>query len=175
MPGRMISVTRARDAVVIASLALALATPAVAAAAPAGDEYVPSVPKAAGKELVANPKQGSGASVLEPQVRGAETASGGSSGKPDKKNDSGTKRKTVKQIVAHTGQDSGSGGDSGGTIFNPVILLVIAGVIAAGAGMIIRRRHGDSGDAGGAPRPAPPPSARPTPDGEIVAGGDKPA
>jgi hypothetical protein len=49
-------------------------------------------------------------------------------------------------------------------------------VIVAAAGMTLRGRHGGGDDRGGEPGrddPGRRPNARPTPDGEIVAGGDE--
>src|SRR5215207_10611303 len=55
----------------------ALAAPAFAA--PAGSEYVPNVPKAAGEEILFG-KQGPGGTILSPEVRGADPANTSASG-----------------------------------------------------------------------------------------------
>lgn len=135
---------------------VALAAPALAA--PAGDEYLPQVPKAAGKELATG--QNGGGTILEPAVRGAGQNGGGSG---DPADGAGALR------PASAG-DSGSGSSA---LFDPIVLLVIAGVVAATAGMMLRRRQAD-GPApegpGGTPRETS--SERPTPDGRIVNGED---
>jgi hypothetical protein len=152
-----------------------------APATPSGDEYLPKVPKAAGKEVVANPEQGAGASVLEPTIRGASSSSAsegssGSSGEAAKQENQPAAEKRKRQptqapIVPASADDE----SSGSTLFNPIILLVIAGVVAAAVGMTLRRRHGeepaDRGQAVAAEAKGP----HPTPDGEIVAGGDEAA
>jgi hypothetical protein len=160
-------------------ISVALAAPAYAA--PAGDEYLPKVPKAEGKEVVANPKQGAGASVLSPSVRGAtpptasatSDSSHTSSGAEKQPKDKHAKRaKPSANTVAPASSSSDGGGSA---IFNPIILLVIAGVIAAAAGMTLRRRQdgGDQPSDGEGDAPDHTKHARPTPDGEIVASGEK--
>jgi hypothetical protein len=171
------------------SISIALATPAFAE--PAGDEYLQSVPKAQGKEVIANPEQRAGASVLSPPVRGSEepstseTGQTGSSAGDEKrpttkpaKNDE--KRPTTKpakkaKILANPAAPAQSPSDGGGSnIFNPIVLLVIAGVIAAAAGMTLRRRQdGPKEIDGGERAPEQMKNARPTPDGEIVASSEK--
>jgi hypothetical protein len=166
--------------------AIALLSPSLAAGAPSGDEYLPKVPKAAGKEVVANPEQKEGASVLEPAIRGSEptdtteetSGSSGSSGssepaaspqKTKKSADKEEKRESAQASILPSSDDDDS---SGSVLFNPIILLVIAGVVAATVGMILRRRQDErseraerEGDGARGPHP--------TPDGEIVAGGDE--
>jgi Mg-chelatase subunit ChlI len=184
------------------SISIALATPALAA--PAGDEYLESVPKAQGKEVIANPKHRAGASVVSPPVRGSaeprtrETGQTGSSAGDEKgpstkpaKNDekrattkpakNDEKRATTKpakaaKILANPAAPAGSPSESGGnSIFNPIVLLVIAGVIAAAAGMTLRRRQDGPEDQIDVREHAPEQmkNPRPTPDGEIVAGSEK--
>ena len=168
--------------------AIALLAPSLAAAAPSGDEYLPKVPKAAGKEVVANPEQKEGASVLEPTIRGSEptetteetSGSSESSGssepaaspqKPKKPADKEEDREPAQASIVPSGSDDDDS-SGGSTLFNPIILLVIAGVVAATVGMILRRRQDEGserpereGDGARGPHP--------TPDGEIVAGGDE--
>jgi hypothetical protein len=161
-----------------------------ALAAPSGDEYLPKVPKAAGKEVVGNPEQGAGASVLEPTIRGASSssASEGSSGSSVSSGSSGASGEATKQekqpaaekrnrqptqapIVPASAEDD----SSGSTLFNPIILLVIAGVVAAAVGMTLRRRQGEEPAGRGEAVTDEAKGPRPTPDGEIVAGGDEAA
>jgi hypothetical protein len=155
--------------------------------APSGEEYLPTVPKAAGKEVVANPEQGAGASVLEPTIGGASSSSAsegsgvssgssGSSGEATKqqKQPPGEKRKrqpTEAPIVPASAEDD----SSGSTLFNPIILLVIAGVGAAAVGMTLRRRQVEEPAGRGEAVADETKGPRPTPDGEIVAGGDEAA
>jgi hypothetical protein len=162
-----------------------------ALAAPSGDEYLPKVPKAAGKEVVGNPEQGAGASVLEPTIRGASSssASEGSSGSSVSSGSSGSttdeatkqekqpaaekrnRQPTQAPIVPASAEDD----SSGSTLFNPIILLVIAGVVAAAVGMTLRRRQGEERAGRGQAVADEAKGPRPTPDGEIVAGGDEAA
>jgi hypothetical protein len=138
-----------------------VASPALAA--PAGDEYLPKVPKAAGKELATG--ENGGGTVLEPAVRGAGQNGGGQKG--------GDPAGTVNGgLLQPASADSGSGSSA---LLDPIVLLVIAGVVAATAGMMLRRRQADE------PLPAGPAdggggasSERPTPDGRIVNGDDGP-
>ena len=60
---------RCKGLFLAAVILLALAAPAFAA--PAGSEYVPKVPKAAGEEILRG-KQGPGGTILSPEVRGAD-------------------------------------------------------------------------------------------------------
>jgi hypothetical protein len=59
-------------------------------------------------------------------------------------------------------------------LLNPIVLLMVAAVIAAAVGMILRRRHiGEDGDP--EPRPAQSSPGPKTPDGEIVSKRDRTA
>jgi hypothetical protein len=150
-----LTIQRTLKGLFLAGLAsLALAVPALAA--PAGKEYLPKVPKSAGQQVVAHGTEGPGGTVLEPKARGAGGKNGGDS----------------KADPNATGAvDTSSGDDSGSTIFNPIVLLMIAGVIAGAVGMTLRRRQGSRPATEGNPETDVQPRARPTPDGEIVAGG----
>jgi hypothetical protein len=148
-----------------ATLCLALAAPALAA--PAGDEYLPKVPKAAGKGVIANPEQGAGASVVAPPVRG----SGNDTSSDNKAKDSKPNTDAVSIEPVGTSSDSG---DDGSTLLSPVILLMIAGVLCVAAGMIVRRRRGTVSERGAeANREQRRKTAPPTPEGEIVGSGEK--
>jgi hypothetical protein len=163
----------------LSAAAVLLAITAPALAAPSGDEYLPKVPKAAGKELAAG-QDGAGGSILEPAVRGAGNGDSGSSGNGDSgssgKGDSGSSGKgdsadgdpPASSGVASPA--SSSDDDSGASaLLDPVVLLVIAGVIAATVGMTLRRRQTalDRPAASGDDAPRKPTSERPTPDGGI--------
>jgi hypothetical protein len=158
--------------------------PASATAAPSGDEYLPKVPKAAGKEVLADPQPEAGGSVLAPEIRGAPSTDSNDSSQPSESSESPAKAKKPAEdkskskesndlAIAPADSDSDDN-SSGGTVVNPIILLVIAGVVAAAAGMTLRRRRADEqpGAEKGHGGPAEP---HPTPDGEIVAGGDEAA
>jgi len=151
----------ARPLLAATAIFAALATPALAA--PAGDEYLPKVPKAAGKEL-ATGQNGDG-TILEPAVRGAGQNGDGAGGGGDPAQGSGSLRPAA-------AGDSGSGSSA---LLDPIVLLVIAGVVAATAGMMLRRHQADGevpASPGGTPRGTS--SERPTPDGRIVNGEDGP-
>jgi hypothetical protein len=171
----------------LSAAAVLLAITAPALAAPSGDEYLPKVPKAAGKELAAG-QDGAGGSILEPEVRGAGNGDSGSSGNGNSgssgKGDSGSSGKgdsgsSGKGDSADGDPPASSGvaspasssdDDSGASaLLDPVVLLVIAGVIAATAGMTLRRRQTalDRPAASGDDAPRKPTSERPTPDGGI--------
>jgi hypothetical protein len=127
---------------------------APALAAPAGDEYLPKVPKSAGKGVVATPQGGAGSTILEPKTRGANQG-------------------TADGATGSSSDDSGGGS----TLLDPVILLIVAGVIAAAVGMFLRTRQGaeedvapeDAAQAQGDTSTAAT-TERPTPVGEIVGG-----
>lgn len=144
--------------------AVSLALAANALGAVAGDEYVPSVPGAAGKEVVRNGEKGSpGSSILSPEVRGS---------KSDSKSGDGSDSEDENGVA---GAASSGGGDSGagGTLTDPVALLVIFGVGAATLAMTLRRRRSPEAETAGGPAGRNPGSHPPPPDGEIV-GGEQP-
>lgn len=134
---------------------MALALVGTAAGAPAGDEYLPQVPKAAGKGVVAGEETGPGATILSPEVRGREGADAA---------------ELMRQAASPdgSGESSDDSGGAGDTLLDPVVLLLIAGVAAATVGMTLRRRQALAHEPGpeGAAREAG--SAPPTPSGEIV-------
>jgi hypothetical protein len=147
----------------LSAAAVLLAITAPALAAPSGDEYLPKVPKAAGKELAAG-QDGAGGSILEPAVRGAGNGDSGSSGKGDSADGDPPASSGVASPASSSDDDSGAS-----ALLDPVVLLVIAGVIAATAGMTLRRRQTalDRPAASGDDAPRKPTSERPTPDGGI--------
>jgi hypothetical protein len=120
------------------------------------------VPKGAGKELSAG-RSGPGGTILEPAVRGAQQ-----SGTGDQQGGDSDQQEGDSPDSAALGTPASSSGDSGASaLLDPVVLLVIAGVIAATVGMTLRRRQTtlDRAATGDAPRTQP--SERPTPDGGI--------
>jgi hypothetical protein len=161
-------------------LAATLAFSSAALAAPAGDEYLPKVPDAAGSaapakggNLTADP----GETTTTTDTGTSASGTGGTKGNGDqrqdgKKSDAGS---TPKPAAATDTSSSGGGGSSGLIV---LVLIVVAVIVVAG-GMILRRRAGltegddDDDDRGDGSGPGGTPSARPTPDGEIVAGREK--
>jgi hypothetical protein len=62
------------------------------------------------------------------------------------------------------------------TLFDPVVLLIVGGVIVIATGMtLVVRRRGDEAPGQHDPRPrGTAATAPPTPEGEIVSGGERP-
>jgi len=145
---------RRKIAGLCAAATLSLAVAPSALAAPAGDEYLPKVPQS-----------------------GAHPSGSGSSASED--TGKSKKDKTEQQVVPVGSSGGSDGGDSSGSIFlNPIVLLIIAAVIAVAVGMTLRRRSVDEDDpeSPGAPGPAVRREAGPrTPDGEIATGRDRTA
>jgi hypothetical protein len=131
---------------------ISLAVTAPALAAPAGSEYVPKVPKAAGEEILRG-KQGPGGTVLSPEVRG-------------------NGRTTNSAQTSSSGDDDVSRGaaapGAADTLLDPVVLLLVAGVGAAALSMTLRQRRYVSEDPEADRMASDPDSAPATPDGEIV-------
>jgi hypothetical protein len=138
--------------------------------APAGDEYIPRIPKASGGEVVAGEGNGPGSTILQPALRGTHK---------DRNEDPGPS----------PGSGPGSGPPSGtasgerssavlGTLGDPLVLLILMGVIGLAIAMTLRGRRTatlgpppNSDDDEESLRRSGSPS---TPDGEIVDGGDEP-
>jgi hypothetical protein len=171
----------ALTSLIAAALCAALAAPAVGG--PAGDEYQLKVPKASGESESHN--RGSGASeetssssettTTDSETQGAAPAGGGG-GDPGKGEGAEAKKDPDPAPTPISGAPASSSDDSSdSTLFSPVALLLIAGVLIAVVGMTLRRRNtgGDERQEGtGASRPERG-KTPPTPDGEIVAGGDQ--
>jgi len=134
--------------------AISLVFAAAAHGASAGDEYVPFVPGAAGKQVVGDGQSGPGSSILSPEVRGSGSDSG-SDGQDSEQTSSG--------------QDSSG---AAGTLTDPVALLVIVGVGTATLAMTLRRRRSLEGEPAADLAARDSGSSPPTPDGEI-AGSDE--
>lgn len=144
---------------------ISLAATAPALGASAGDEYVPKVPSAAGDEAAASDSGGSGTAGVAP-VTGS-TGGKFSKGKKQGK-DSGPQAGATPTEAGSSGDDSSGVLD---TLLDPIVLLLIAGVIVTALGMTLRRKQGGDEDAKAARAPRDPATTPPTPDGEIVAGG----
>ncbi len=144
----MLSIPPKATAILVGLVPIVLLLSAAPAGADsAGSEYLPQVPTATGHQALGQGAKGQ-------RSTGAPNA--GSTSSPV--------------------SGGGSGGDSSGpadTILNPIVLFLLAGVLAIGAGMILIRRppRDGPGSPTGEARREPPA----TPDGEIVgAGGDAP-
>jgi hypothetical protein len=165
--------TPAKTICLAAAIAVTLAVPALGA--PAGDEYLPKVPKASGSAATSD--QGSGGSATtsddgstDTQTQGAAPFGGGGSGGGDG-NQPNTNANPVPAPIS-SAPASSSDDSSDSTLLSPVVILLVAGVIIAAVGMTLRRRNAD-GEGGQEEAPsgrAEPGKAPPTPDGEIVTG-----
>jgi hypothetical protein len=154
-----------------ATFSLLLAAPALGV--PAGDEYLPAVPSPTGDKPVnetggssADPTTGAGGSVED---------DGSKKGDDQKKDGSESADEDAGgTLVSGSGGDDGD--DSGGvldTLLDPIVLLLIAGVLTIAIGMLLaRRQNGDSPDPSRARRKSS--DAPPTPDGEIVGSPERP-
>jgi hypothetical protein len=155
----------------VAMLSLALAPSALAG--PAGDEYLPKVPQSGAHS--ASAAQGQTGTTTLPQGTSGSSSQGKSNGNGEGKKNTDT---STQALPASSGS-GGSGGDgsSGSILLNPIVLLMIAAVIAAAVGMILRRRQvTDDGEPDPKADPDSPSAGSPrTPDGEIVAGPDQAA
>jgi cobalamin biosynthesis Mg chelatase CobN len=162
-------------------VAAALVCSGTAIAAPSGDEYLPKVPDATGNHTAGGAggdfSSGTSESTQETQAGDSSTA-GTQAEKKQPKQEKQEKKKSKDDKVANAAAGS-NGGSSGGDGSSGLLigLLIVAVVVVAG-GMILRHRAGlgdDEHEQGGAngPEPGGTPSARPTPDGEIVTGREK--
>jgi hypothetical protein len=172
-----------------AALSLALVAPALAA--PAGDEYLPKLPQSGASQASGSSGNGSNGSIGQ-ETGETDTTTLPTGGTSDDGTSSTSERRDEKQKsrdkdraeqitpVGSSGPGDSDGGDSGSILLNPIVLLMIAAVIAAAVGMTLRRRHADGSDEEslGAPESgagAHRQSGPRTPDGEIVARRDRPA
>lgn len=186
--------TRRKIAGLCAGVALTLAFAPLALAAPAGDEYLPKIPQSGAHSSGGSAGGSEGGTTDTTTVPGGGTSSGSSSGsssgakqstanqgderdKKDKK-DQKDKSQQVTPVGSTGSGDSDDGDSSGSILLNPIVLLMVAGVIAAAVAMTLRRRNVDEDEpesAGSTPSESDrgARSGPRTPDGEIVAGGDK--
>jgi hypothetical protein len=170
---------------VAAALSLALAPSALAA--PAGDEYLPKVPQSGAKSNGSNEgsiQSSGGGSGTETTTLPTGGTSEETTSTPERQNKAKKSRdKDRVEQVAPVGSGGSGGSDdgdsSGSLLLNPIVLLMIAAVIAAAVGMTLRRRQTE-GDAEPPGAPGSNPGARResgprTPDGEIVTRRDRTA
>jgi hypothetical protein len=162
-----------------ATLSLALAPSALAASA--GDEYLPKVPQS-GSHTPSGGASSASTGTATTTLPTGGTSSSSASDEEKASSDGGSKKdKSDQQITPIASSGSGGsggsdGGDSSGSILlNPIVLLMIAAVIAVAIGMTLRRRSVDEGDSEppGAPGPARREAGPRTPDGEIATGQDR--
>jgi hypothetical protein len=165
-------------------LAGVLAFSSAAIAAPAGDEYLPKVPDAAGNQAPGGKGSDLNSGTGETTTGSSETAGSDSGaatkaeGDRDQKGKKSDEDRDDSKIAPATDTNSsGGGGGGGGSSGLIVLVLIVAAVIVVAGGMILRHRagltEGEGEDRGDGPGPGGTPSARPTPDGEIVAGREK--
>jgi hypothetical protein len=159
-----------------ATLSLALAPSALAASA--GDEYLPKVPQSGSHSPSAAASSASPGTATTTLPTGETSSPPPSDGKKASSDSGGKKDKSDQQItpISSSGSGGSGGGDSSGSIlFNPIVLLMIAAVIAVAIGMTLRRRSVDEGDSEspGPPGPARREAGPRTPDGEIATGQDR--
>ena len=176
---------RRKIAGLCAGAALLLALAPSALAAPAGDEYLPKVPQSGAQSSSGGSPASAGGTTTPTTTlpSGSPDAPSSTSPSKDSKADRTDKKddKSEQQIAPIGSSDSGdSGGGSGSILFNPIVLLMIAAVIAAAVGMTLLRRQGDgeSTESPQSSRSGTDPGARRekgprTPDGEIVTGPDR--
>jgi len=149
----------------VTAISLSCAAPALAV--PAGDEYLPQVPTATGPKPV-NDSSDAGTPVAD---------TGGGDEKGDATKDVQTKDDEESSDTALAAGSSGDDGDDSGggvldTLLDPIVLLLIGGVLTIAVGlMLARRQNGDSPDPSRARRSSS--DAPKPPKGEIVGGTER--
>ena len=146
--------------------AISLSCAAPALAVPAGDEYLPQVPTATGDKPVNDSSDAGGTPV-------ADTGDG------DKQQDAEDVKANDEEssdTALAAGSSGDDGDDSGGgvldTLLDPIVLLLIGGVLTIAVGlMLARRQNGDSPDPSRARRSSS--DAPKPPKGEIVGGTER--
>jgi hypothetical protein len=147
----------------VLGIAGSLLVAAPAQGAPAGDEYLPQIPSSTGPKPVSeDPEAGVGAGSAKGEAGSAKDAAGDSGDSSGEASGS---------LAAGGGGDDGD--DSGGgvldTLLDPIVLLLIGGVLTIAVGlMLARRQNGDSPDPSRARRSSS--DAPKPPEGEIVGG-----
>lgn len=173
--------TNYRPASILAlTLIASLAVVSSALAASAGDEYLPTIPSS-GASGSGGGTSGGSTSGVSPTSKSAGVAALDAQGngdhtpkahKPVKKGGKSHRE----QSVALTSDQGGGGGDGSGSILlNPLVIGMIAAVVAAAIGMTLSRRHGHDAGTERERRPGGrlETDGPRTPDGEIVAGPDQ--
>lgn len=148
-----------------AAVSLLCAAPALAV--PAGDEYLPQVPTATGDKPVNETADAGGS------ASGGENAGSGKDGEDSEatQGDDSEASETESGALA-AGDDGDSDGGVLDTLLDPIVLLVIGGVLTIAVGlMLARKQNGDSPDPSRARRSSS--DAPPPPDGEIVGGSER--
>jgi hypothetical protein len=182
-----IPVTNQRTASIVVLTLIAFIVPVSSAlGASAGDEYLPKLPDSGGSSLGAG---SSGAGSAGGSTSGSSPASAGTGTVAPQTDGSGPQaRETHKpakkghksnrqQALALASDPGGGGGDGSGSILlSPLVIAMIAAVVAAAVGMTLSRRKGDHEGAEGERRPKGgrmETDGPRTPDGEIIAGPDQ--
>ena len=160
---------------------IAFIVPAASAhAATAGDEYLPQLPSSGASASSAGTSGGAGSGTTTSESTGASTPEADDSSqqtreahKPAKKGERSNRHQAVTLA-----SDSGGGGGhgSGSILLSPLVIAMIAAVVAAAVGMTLSRRQGDHEGAKGERRPKGgrlETDGPRTPDGEIIAGPDQ--
>ena len=154
--------------------------------ASAGDEYLPQLPDLGRQQLgrgsSAAGSSGGSTSGSSPASAGTGTVAPQTDGsgpqarethKPAKKGHKSNRQ----QALALASDPGGGGGDGSGSILlSPLVIAMIAAVVAAAVGMTLSRRKGDHEGAEGERRPKGgrmETDGPRTPDGEIIAGPDQ--
>jgi hypothetical protein len=158
-----------------------------ALAASAGDEYLPRIPDS-GSSSSGSGNSGGSTPGLPPASVSTATVTPQADGsapqprktqKPAKKGhkDHTGHKANRKPALALASDPGGGGGDGSGSILlSPLVIAMIAAVVAAAVGMTLSRRQGDHEGAEGERRPKGGRMEKDgprTPDGEIIAGPDQ--
>lgn len=149
--------------------------------ASAGDEYLPKVPSLAGSSsgAASSGATTSGSSHSSASTGTVSPQSDGSAQqareahKPAKKGDKSNRHQQA--VTLASGSGGGGGDGSGSILLSPLVIAMIAAVVAAAVGMTLSRRAGDDAEteSEGPPRGRTETDGPRTPDGEIIAGPDQ--
>jgi hypothetical protein len=160
---------------------LVLVSSALAAAA--GDEYLPRIPDS-GSSSSGSGGSGDSTPGLSPDSASTATVTPQADGsrpqpretqKPAKKGHK-SNRQPALALASDPGGGGGGGDGSGSILLSPLVIAMIAAVVAAAVGMTLSRRQGDHEGAEGERRPKGGRMEKDgprTPDGEIIAGPDQ--
>jgi hypothetical protein len=179
-----IPVTNQRTASIVVLTLIAFIVPVSSAlGASAGDEYLPKLPDSGGSSLGGS-SSGAGSSggstsgsspasaatgTVAPQTDGSGPQAR-ETHKPAKKGRKSNRQQAL-ALASDPGGGGGGGDGSGSILLSPLVIAMIAAVVAAAVGMTLSRRKGDHEGAEGERRPKG--GRTETPDGEIIAGPDQ--
>ena len=154
------------------SLALILAAPALGA--PAGDEYLPQAPSASGDGGGGGGGGGegdTGSSASGQDAAAVSSGSGTAAGEGKDPTGPGSGSGDSVPVVEASSPEQESSGVLD-TLLDPIVLLLVAGVLLVAVGMTLHRRHGENPDQDPDHGVRERAKVPPTPDGEIVAGSE---